>query len=228
MNKIYIIQSSINPINNGSMYATNVVTRDIRLQGYNVEKILVDYFEKIKSINDKVSVISKEEIENDLYETLKITIGDINDKISIIEQQADKIELLVKSIDGTSEVEITDRLINAVSKAIRITAENIDLNGYVSNRKVIDEDGNETITEGNWHIDTDGNAGFENLSVDGEFSCDKLTIDEITNPKYPESLTGNIDLYVDAENGNDESELKDDAIFKTINKIFENGNFGKG
>ena len=219
MNKIYIVQSSVN--NNGSMYATNVVTRDIRLQGYNVEKILVDYFEKIKSINDKVSVISKEEIENDLYETLKITIGDINDKISIIEQQADKIELLVKSIDGTSEVTITDKLINAVSKAIKVTAENIDLNGYVSNRKVIDEDGNETIVEGNWHIDTDGNAGFENLSVDGEFSCDKLTIDEITNPKYPEVLTGNLDLYVDAQNGNDESELKDDAIFKTIDAIFE-------
>ena len=221
MNKIYIIQSTINPIYNGSMYATNVVTRDIRLQGYNVEKILVDYFKKIKSINDKISVISKEEIENDLYETLKITIGDINDKISIVEQQANKISLLVKSVDGTSELTITDRLINAVSKAIRITAENIDLNGYVSNRKVIDEDGNETIIEGNWHIDTDGNAGFENLSVDGEFSCDKLTIDEITNPKYPEVLTGNVDLYVDAQNGNDESELKDNAIFKTINAIFE-------
>ena len=68
MNKIYIIQSSIDPVYSGSMYATNVVTRDIRLQGYNVEKILVDYFEKIKSINDKVSVISKEEIENDLKE----------------------------------------------------------------------------------------------------------------------------------------------------------------
>ena len=221
MNKIYIIQSTIDPIYNGSMYATNVVTRDIRLQGYNVEKILVDYFEKIKSINDKVSVISKEEIESDLYETLRITIGDINDKISIIEQQANKISLLVKSIDGTSELTITDRLINAVSKAIRITAENIDLNGYISNRKIIDEDGNEVIVEGNWHIDNDGNAGFENLSVDGDFSCDKITIDEITNPKYPEVLTGNIDLYVDAENGNDESELKDDAIFKTIDAIFE-------
>lgn len=221
MNKIYIIQSSINPINNGSMYATNVVTRDIRLQGYNVEKILVDYFEKIKTINDKVSVISKEEIESDLYETLRITIGDINDKISIIEQQANKISLLVKSVDGTSELTITDRLINAVSKAIRITAENIDLNGYVSNRKVIDEDGNEVIVEGNWHIDNDGNAGFENLSVDGDFSCDKIVIDEIANPKYPQVLTGNLDLYVDAQNGNDESELKDNAIFKTIDAIFE-------
>ena len=221
MNKIYIIQSTINPIYNGSMYATNVVTRDIRLQGYNVEKILVDYFEKIKSINDKVSVISKEEIENDLYETLKITIGDINDKISIIEQQADKIELLVKSIDGTSEVTITDKLINAVSKAIKVTAENIDLNGYVSNRKITDEDGNEVIVEGNWHIDEDGNAGFEDLSVDGDFSCNKIVIDEIASPKYPQVLIGDIELYVDAENGNDELELKDGAIFKTINKIFE-------
>ena len=221
MNKIYIIQSAINPVSSGTTYATNVVTRDIRLQGYNVEKILVDYFEKIKNINDKVSVINKEEIEGDIYETLKITIGDINDKISIIEQQANKIDLLVKSVDGTSEVTITDRLINAVSKAIRITAENIDLNGYVSNRKVTDENGNEVIVEGNWHIDNDGNAGFENLSVDGEFSCDKITIDEITSPKYPEVLTGDINLYVDAINGNDESELKDGAIFKTINKIFK-------
>ena len=65
MNKIYIIQSMTTPMKSGSIYATNVVTRDIRLQGYNVEKILVDYFEKIKSINDKVSVISKEEIENE-------------------------------------------------------------------------------------------------------------------------------------------------------------------
>ena len=56
------------PMKGGSMYATNVITRDIRLQGDNVEKILVDYFEKIKSINDKVAVISKEEIENIMKE----------------------------------------------------------------------------------------------------------------------------------------------------------------
>ena len=108
MNKIYIIQSSINPTNNGSMYATNVVTRDIRLQGYNVEKILVDYFENMKSINDKVSKISKEEIENDLYETLKTTIGDINDKISIVEQQAiadalTKVDNLITSLTKVIE-----------------------------------------------------------------------------------------------------------------------------
>ena len=219
MNKIYIIQSMTTPMKSGSMYATNVITRDIRLQGDNVEKILVDYFKEIKSIKEKVSAISKEEIEGDLYEAFQITIGDVNNKISQIKQQADKIDLLVKTADNTSEVTITDRLINAVSSAIRITAENIDLNGYVSNRKVIDENGNETIIEGNWHIDEDGNAGFENLSVDKEFSCEKITINEITSPKYPEVLIGDIDLYVNANVGNDDSELKDEAVFKTMNAL---------
>ena len=68
------------PMKSGSMYATNVITRDIRLQGDNVEKILVDYFKEIKSIKEKVSVISKEEIEGDLYEAFQITIGDVNNK----------------------------------------------------------------------------------------------------------------------------------------------------
>ena len=219
MNKIYIIQSMTTPMKSGSMYATNVITRDIRLQGDNVEKILVDYFKEIKSIKEKVSEISKEEIEGDLYEAFQITIGDVNNKISQIKQQADKIDLLVKTADNTSGITITDRLINAVSDAIRITADNIDLNGYVSNRKVIDEDGNETIIEGNWHIDEDGNAGFENLSVDKEFSCEKITVNEITSPKYPEVLTGDIDLYVNANTGNDDSELKDEATYKTINAL---------
>ena len=218
MNKIYIIQTGEAQ---GDIYATRVRTRDIRLQGENVEKILVDYFEKFKDVDYKLSGISKEEIEGELYETLRSTIGDVNDKISIIEQKANRIDLLVKTKDGTSELEITDRLINMMSKAIRITAENIDLNGYVSNRKIKDENGNEVIVEGNWHIDDSGNAEFNNLAVDGDFSCDTIVVNEITSPKYPQVLTGNLDLYVDAVNGKDDSELKDEAVFKTINAIFD-------
>ena len=218
MNKIYIIQTGEAQ---GDIYATRVRTRDIRLQGENVEKILVDYFEKFKDVDYKLSGISKEEIEGELYETLRSAIGDVNDKISIIEQKANRIDLLVKTKDGTSELEITDRLIDMMSKAIRITAENIDLNGYVSNRKVKDENGNEVIVEGNWHIDDSGNAEFNNLAVDGDFSCDTIVVNEITNPKYPQVLTGNLDLYVDAVNGKDDIELKDEATFKTINAIFD-------
>ena len=217
MNKIYIIQTG----EVQDIYATRVRTRDIRLQGENVEKILVDYFEKFKDVDYKLSGISKEEIEGELYETLRSTIGDVNDKISIIEQKANRIDLLVKTKDGTSELEITDKLINMMSKAIRITAENIDLNGYVSNRKIKDENGNEVIVEGNWHIDDSGNAEFNNLAVDGDFSCDTIVVNEITSPKYPQVLTGNLDLYVDAVNGKDDSELKDEAVFKTIGAIFD-------
>ena len=217
MNKIYIIQTGEAQ---GDIYATRVRTRDIRLQGENVEKILVDYFEKFKDVDYKLSGISKEEIEGELYETLRSTIGDVNDKISIIEQKANRIDLLVKSTDGTSELEITDKLINVMSKAIRITAENIDLNGYVSNRKIKDENGNEIIVEGNWHIDDSGNAEFNSLSVEGDMSCDTIVINEITSPKYPQVLTGNLDLYVDAVNGKDDIELKDEATFKTIKAIF--------
>ena len=218
MNKIYIIQTGEAQ---GDIYATRVRTRDIRLQGENVEKILVDYFEKFKDVDYKLSGISKEEIEGELYETLRSTIGDVNDKISIIEQKANRIDLLVKTKDGTSELEITDKLINMMSKAIRITADNIDLNGYVSNRKIKDENGNEVIVEGNWHVDDSGNAEFNNLAVDGDFSCDTIVVNEITNPKYPQVLTGNLDLYVDAVNGKDDIELKDEATFKTINAIFD-------
>ena len=218
MNKIYIIQTGEAQ---GDIYATRVRTRDIRLQGENVEKILVDYFEKFKDVDYKLSGISKEEIEGELYETLRSTIGDVNDKISIIEQKANRIDLLVKTKDGTSELEITDKLIDMMSKAIRITAENIDLNGYVSNRKIKDENGNEVIVEGNWHIDDSGNAEFNNLSVDGDLSCDNIVVNEITSPKYPQVLTGNLDLYVDAQNGKDDIELKDEAVFKTIDGIFD-------
>ena len=218
MNKIYIIQTGEAQ---GDIYATRVRTRDIRLQGENVEKILVDYFEKFKDVDYKLSGISKEEIEGELYETLRSTIGEVNDKISIIEQKANRIDLLVKTKDGTSELEITDKLIDMMSKAIRITAENIDLNGYVSNRKIKDENGNEVIVEGNWHIDDSGNAEFNNLSVDGDLSCDNIVVNEITSPKYPQVLTGNLDLYVDAQNGKDDIELKDEAVFKTIDGIFD-------
>ena len=218
MNKIYIIQTGEAQ---GDIYATRVRTRDIRLQGENVEKILVDYFEKFKDVDYKLSGISKEEIEGELYETLRSTIGDVNDKISIIEQKANRIDLLVKTKDGTSELEITDRLIDMMSKAIRITADNIDLNGYVSNRKIKDENGNEVIVEGNWHIDDSGNAEFNSLSVEEDMSCDTIIVNEITSPKYPQVLTGNLDLYVDAVNGKDDIELKDEATFKTINAIFD-------
>lgn len=218
MNKIYIVQEGVIQ---KDMYASHVKTKDIRLQGHNVEKILVDYFKRLGELDDLTSSLSKEKGQDEEYETLRSEIGNLRDEISVIEQKSDRIELLVKSISGESEITITDKLIEAISKEIKVTAENIDLNGYVSNRKVKDENGNEVIIKGNWHIADDGTAGFEDLVVEGEVSCERIVVNEISSPNYPKTLSGDIDLYIDPVKGDDDIELEDEATFRTINQVLK-------
>ncbi len=72
-------------------------------------------------------------------------------------------------------------------------------------------------TGGNWSIDTDGNMETKNMNIEGEISADEITCNKINNPNYPESLSGDIQLYVDAINGSDDIELEDGATFKSLN-----------
>ena len=219
MNKIYIIQKANN--NDNQMYASNINTTDARLQGYNVEKVLVDYFKKFKELYHITSSIDVETIEGDIYETLSSTIGDINDRISVIKQSADKIDLLVKSADGSSSVTLTDKVLEAISGSIKLTAANIDLCGYISNRTIIDEDGVEQVIPGNWYISEDGAAGYKTLAVEEDLSCDTLSVKSISNPQYPKALTGSIDVYIDATNGSDDVTLEDECTFKTLEGLLD-------
>lgn len=219
MNKIYIIQKANN--NDNQMYASNINTTDARLQGYNVEKVLVDYFKKFKELYHITSSIDVETIEGDIYETLSSTIGDINDRISVIKQSADKIDLLVKSVDGSSSVTLTDKVLEAISGNIKLTAANIDLCGYISNRTIIDEDGVEQVIPGNWYISEDGAAGYKTLAVEEDLSCDTLSVKSISNPQYPKALTGSIDVYIDATNGSDDVILEDECTFKTLEGLLD-------
>ena len=219
MNKIYIIQKANN--NDNQMYASNINTTDARLQGYNVEKVLVDYFKKFKELYHITSSIDVETIEGDIYETLSSTIGDINDRISVIKQSADKIDLLVKSADGSSSVTLTDKVLEAISGSIKLTAANIDLCGYISNRTIVDEDGVEQVIPGNWYISEDGAAGYKTLAVEEDLSCDTLSVKSISNPQYPKALTGSIDVYIDATNGSDDVILEDECTFKTLEGLLD-------
>ncbi len=184
-----------------------------------LEKVLVDYFKKFKELYHITSSIDVETIEGDIYETLSSTIGDINDRISVIKQSADKIDLLVKSADGSSSVTLTDKVLEAISGSIKLTAANIDLCGYISNRTIIDEDGVEQVIPGNWYISEDGAAGYKTLAVEEDLSCDTLSVKSISNPQYPKALTGSIDVYIDATNGSDDIVLEDECTFKTIGRI---------
>lgn len=217
-NKIYIIQDTTT---DGLGYASNIKTRDIRLQGQNVESILINYYKQLKEVNTKISTIDIETIEGDIYQTISSTIGDMQDEISVIKQSADKIDLLVKSVDGSSSITVTDALINAVSSNIRLDADNIDLCGYVSNRTVTNENGEVVTIPGNWYIDEDGNSYYQNLAIEDEVSCNTISVNDISNPQYPKALTGSIDIYIDSINGSDDSRVEDESTFATLSGLMK-------
>ena len=93
---------------------------------------------------------------------------------------------------------------------ITITAEHINLNGYVSN------------DDANWSIDNEGNIKAENLKVEGEIGTDILSVNYIDNPCYPATLAGSVHLYVNANTGNDNYTLDD--ILQSYDEAEEQGN----
>ena len=128
----------------------------------------------------------------------------ISDTITQYRQLADKFTWLVKSGDSQSTMQLTDRLFELVSKNITLTADHINLNGYVSNDNA------------NWSIDNEGNMKAENLNVEGDLSADSITCNTLNSAKYPGTLDGDIELFVNSSSGNDDAELDDNAVYKTI------------
>ena len=126
------------------------------------------------------------------------------------QQLANKFKWLVKSGTSSSNMELTDELFNLVSKNITLTADRINLNGYVSN------------DDANWSIDNEGNIKAENLKIEGETGTDILSVNYIDNPCYPATLAGSIDLYVNSSSGNDDYTIDD--ILQSYDKAEEQGN----
>ena len=126
------------------------------------------------------------------------------------QQLANKFKWLVKSGTSSSNMELTDELFNLVSNNITLTADRINLNGYVSN------------DDANWSIDNEGNMKAENLKIEGETGTDILSVNYIDNPCYPATLAGSIDLYVNSSSGNDDYTIDD--ILQSYDKAEEQGN----
>ena len=93
---------------------------------------------------------------------------------------------------------------------ITITAEHINLNGYVSN------------DDANWSIDNEGNIKAENLKIEGEVGTDVLSVNYIDNACYPATLAGSVDLYVNTDTGNDDYTIDD--ILQSYDEAEEQGN----
>ena len=92
---------------------------------------------------------------------------------------------------------------------ITLTAEHINLNGYVSN------------DDANWSIDNEGNIKAENLKIEGNVGADTLSVNYIDNPCYPATLAGSIHLYVNTNTGNDDYTLDD--ILQSYDEAEEQG-----
>ena len=119
-------------------------------------------------------------------------------------QLSDKFTWLVKSGDSQSTMVLTDKMYELISKNINLTADRINLNGYVSN------------DEANWSIDTQGNMETKNMNIEGDLSADTITCNTLNSPKYPGTLDGDIELFVNSSSGNDGTELDNNAVYETI------------
>ena len=120
------------------------------------------------------------------------------------QQLADKFTWLVKSGTSESNMQLTDKAFELISNNITLTADRINLNGYVSNDNA------------NWSIDNEGNIRAENLNIEGDLSADSITCNTLNSPKYPGTLDGDIELFVNSSSGNDDAELDDGAVYKTV------------
>ena len=152
-------------------------------------------------------------IENKRIYTKSIAVANmlktsvVNSKMSEVKQTADKINLLVRG-ETSSELTMTDTFIRLISNNITLTADHINLNGYVSN------------DDANWSIDNEGNIHAGNLNVDDKLSVDTIVVNNIDSPKYPGVLTENIKLYI-GTSGNDNSELESWATFQTFDGLLD-------
>lgn len=132
---------------------------------------------------------------------------EISGAMSKIEQKADKISLLVQG-ETASELTMTDTFIELISNNITLTADRINLNGYVSN------------DDANWSIDKEGNIHAKNLNVEGNLSVDTINVTNINSPKYPGVVTEDLKLYVSTD-GNDDTELVGGAIFASFDGLLD-------
>ena len=185
---------------------------DLKFNHDDIQVMIEDTVKKGELLSEP-SLIKRSEFIQSL-ESFKTTIseqnvdtGDLDRRMSIIEQKADKISWLVKSGTSESDMELTDKTFDLISKNIKLTADRINLNGYVSNE------------DSNWGIDLNGNIFSKNMNVEGELSTDTVSCNKISNPKYPQALSSSINVYVNSL-GSDDIELDNNATFQTLKGAF--------
>ena len=141
------------------------------------------------------------------------------DKIATNAVTTDKLEANAVTTDKIATNAVTADKIEANA----VTADKIAANAITSNKLSADAITGKTITGGIINgteingstINSDSFVG-DMLAIDGVISAKSLQVQDIDSAKYPATLDGNVDLYVNSSSGNDDNEVDDGARFKTL------------
>ena len=94
-----------------------------------------------------------------------------------------------------------------------ITADKIDAGAITANKLSADAITGKTITGGTI---TGTEVTGDSFNVEGQLTANRIVCQDIDNAKYPATLDGNVELYVNSSSGNDDNEPDDDVRFKTL------------
>ena len=122
--------------------------------------------------------------------------GEGSDLYTKYQQLADKFTWLIKSGTSQSTMQLTDKLFELISQNITLTAEHINLNGYIN------------ANGGNFSVDEQGNIEANDLNVHGTLTCKDINVTKIIAPSAPEGLTNS--MRIDINEGVSISETLDD------------------
>ena len=94
-----------------------------------------------------------------------------------------------------------------------ITADKIAAGAITANKLSADAITGKTITGGTI---TGTEVTGDSFNVEGQLTANRIVCQDIDNAKYPATLDGNVELYVNSSSGNDDNEPDDDVRYKTL------------
>ena len=160
----------------------------------------------------------------------------LEDSISTVSQTANKINWMIKSGTSSSNMTLTDKVYSLVSSNINLTADHINLHGYVTanNGFSIDTAGNMTAQNGTFsgnitgstfssandvfQVLDDGTVNSDYLVINKIISTKELNVDAINNREYPKAMHRATTVYI-KQNGTDSTEFYHGATFTSIDAL---------
>ena len=110
-------------------------------------------------------------------------LNNVREDLSSVEQTANKISLIVKSGDSSSNMVLTDEFYSVVSKNIKLSADRITMEGLVT-------------ANSNFKILTDGSCEASDIIVNNTVSTNTIIANDINIPWVAKSLTRNITVKI--------------------------------